>query len=60
VCTTLGILMRDPAVPLRQIFYFGTIGPVYLTEQQKQLDQYYVDHGGWNFITCSTRPWWTR
>ena len=48
VCTTLGILIRDPAVPLRQIFYFGTIGPVYLTEQQRQIDQYYIDHGGYN------------
>jgi hypothetical protein len=55
-CTTLGILIRDPAVPLRQIFYFGMIGPVYLTEQQKQLDQYYIDHGGWNFITWLDAP----
>ena len=46
VCSTLGILMRDPAVPLRQIFYFGLIGPVYLKEQQRQIDQDYVNHGG--------------
>jgi hypothetical protein len=55
-CATLGILLRDPAVPLRQIFYFGTIGPVYLTQQQKQLDQYYIDHGGWNLITWLDAP----
>ncbi len=46
VCGTLGILMRDPAVPLRQIFYFGLIGPVYLKEQQRQIDQDYINHGG--------------
>ena len=46
VCSTLGILMRDPAVPLRQIFYFGLIGPVYLKEQQRQIDQDYINHGG--------------
>jgi hypothetical protein len=51
VCTTLGILIRDPAVSLRQIFYFGDIGPVYLKEAQRQIDQYYVDHGGYNI------PW---
>ena len=56
VCTTLGILIRDPAVPLRQIFYFGSIGPVYLKEQQKQIDQYYIDHGGYNLITWLDAP----
>jgi hypothetical protein len=56
VCTTLGILIHDPAVPLRQIFYFGLIGPIYLTEQQRQLDQYYIDHGGWNIITWLDAP----
>ncbi len=47
VCSTLGILIRDPAVPLRQIFYFGLIGPVYLKEAQRQIDLYYVNHGGY-------------
>ena len=47
VCTTLGILIRDPAVPLRQIFYFGLIGRVYLKEQQRQLDLNYVHSGGY-------------
>ena len=56
VCTTLGILIRDPAVPLRQIFYFGTIGPVYLKEQQRQIDQDYINHGGYNFITWLDAP----
>jgi len=56
VCTTLGILIRDPAVPLRQIFYFGLIGPVYLKEAQRQIDQDYIDHGGFNFITWLDAP----
>ena len=47
VCSTLGILIRDPAVPLRQIFYFGLIGPVYLKEQQRQIDLNYVHSGGY-------------
>jgi len=46
VCTTLGILIRDPAVPLRRIFYFGLIGPVYLKEAQRQIDLDYINHGG--------------
>ena len=56
VCTTLGILIRDPAVPLRQIFYFGTIGPVYLKEQQRLIDQDYINHGGYNVITWLDAP----
>jgi hypothetical protein len=48
VCSTLGILLRDPAVPLRQVFYFGLIGPVYLKEAQRQIDQAYVDAGGFD------------
>ena len=47
VCTTLGILIRDPAVPLRQIFYFGLIGPVYLKEAQRQIDLNYIHSGGY-------------
>jgi hypothetical protein len=57
VCTTLGILIRDPAVPLRQIFYFGMIGPVYLKEAQKQIDLNYIKSGGYNFITWLDAPW---
>ena len=45
-CTTFGFLVRDPQHPLRQIFYFGTIGPVYLCQQQKDLDAWYVAQGG--------------
>ena len=56
VCGTLGILIRDPAVPLRQIFYFGLIGPVYLKEAQRQIDLNYVNSGGYNFITWLDAP----
>ena len=56
VCSTLGILIRDPAVPLRQIFYFGLIGPVYLKEAQRQIDQNYINSGGYNLITWLDAP----
>lgn len=45
-CTTLAFLVRDPRDPLRQIFYFGTVGPVYLCQEQKDLDLWYVSQGG--------------
>jgi hypothetical protein len=56
VCGTLGILIRDPAAPLRQIFYFGLIGPVYLKEAQRQIDLDYINHGGYNLITWLDAP----
>jgi hypothetical protein len=55
-CDTLAFVIRDPNEPLRQIFYFTTVGPVYLNETQKQLDQYYIDHGGYNLITWLDAP----
>lgn len=45
-CTTFAFLIRDGQNPLRQIFYFGTVGPVYLCQEQKDLDAFYVAHGG--------------
>jgi hypothetical protein len=56
VCGTLAFVIRDPNQPLRQIFYFGSVGPVYLNETQKQLDQDYVNHGGYSFITWLDAP----
>jgi len=41
MCTTLAFLIRDPNDPLRQIFYFGLVRPVYLTQAQKDFDQAY-------------------
>jgi hypothetical protein len=45
-CAILGVVLRDPAEPLRQIFYFGSIGPVYLRAGQRAVDQRYVQQGG--------------
>lgn len=39
-CQTFAFLLQDPAEPLAQVFYFGTIGPVYLTQAQKDFDLY--------------------
>jgi hypothetical protein len=38
--------MRDESRPERQIFYYGEVGPVYLAEEQKQVDRGYRDMGG--------------
>jgi len=46
-CTTLALLIRDPDEPLRQIFFFGTAGPVYLCQDQRALDEWYVANGGY-------------
>jgi hypothetical protein len=45
-CGTFAFLIRDEQSPLRQIFYFGTVGPVYLNQEQKDLDAWYVSQGG--------------
>jgi len=46
-CATFAFLARDPSMPLRQIFYFGEVGPVYLSEQQRQIDYQYMSMGGY-------------
>jgi hypothetical protein len=46
-CATFAFLLRDPSQPLRQIFYFGEVGPVYMLEQQKQIDHQYMSMGGY-------------
>ncbi len=46
-CSNFAFLLRDPSEPLRQIFYFGEVGPVYMGEQQKQLDYQYMNMGGY-------------
>lgn len=50
-CETFAFLLQDPAAPLRQVFYFGTIGKIYTTAAQKQFDEWYVSHGGYSI------PW---
>jgi len=46
-CAGFAFLIRDPSEPLRQIFYFGEVGPVYLSEQQRQIDYQYMNMGGY-------------
>jgi len=46
-CATFAFLIRDPSQPLRQIFFFGEVGPIYLSQQQKQIDHQYVSMGGY-------------
>jgi len=45
-CSTFAFLIRNEQNPLWQIFYFGTVGPVYLNQEQKDLDAWYVSQGG--------------
>ncbi|SMC89949.1 zinc ribbon domain-containing protein [Sporomusa malonica] len=45
---TLGVWMRDPQEPARQVFFFGAVGPVYLSQQQKSIDQQYMAMGGYS------------
>ena len=40
MCSTLAFLIRDPAEPLRQLFYFGQIYPVYVDPAAKAQDLY--------------------
>lgn len=46
-CANFAFLIRDPSDPLKQIFHFGEVGPVYITEQQKQIDYQYMSMGGY-------------
>ena len=46
-CADFAFVVRDPSDPLRQIFSFGEVGPVYLSENQKQLDYQYMSMGGY-------------
>ena len=45
------MLARDPQEPLRQVFYLSEIGPLYYSQNQRQIDyQYYTATG--------QLPWW--
>lgn len=46
-CSTFAFVARDPNNSLRQIFFFGEIGPVYVSEQQRMIDQQYMAMGGY-------------
>jgi hypothetical protein len=45
-CSDFAFLIRNPQDPLWQIFYFGTVGPVYMSQAQKSIDEAYVRAGG--------------
>ncbi len=47
MCANFSFLVRNPAEPLCQIFYFGEVGPVYMSAQQKELDRQYMSMGGY-------------
>ncbi len=46
-CSSFAFLIRDPQDPLRQIFYFGQVGPVYMVARQKRIDRQYMSMGGY-------------
>jgi len=46
-CADFAFLLRDPQDPLRQVFFFGEVGPVYMSEEQKQIDYDYMSMGGY-------------
>jgi len=46
-CSDFAFVIRDPSEPLRQVFNFGEVGPVYVSEYQKQLDYQYMSMGGY-------------
>lgn len=46
-CAELAFVVRDKQNELRQIFFFGSVGPVYMSQQQKQIDWNYVNMGGY-------------
>lgn len=45
--STLAFLTWDPSHPQRQIFYFGAVGPLYMSARQKQIDVNYMNSGGY-------------
>lgn len=46
-CASFAFLASDPTDLLKQVFYFGEVGPVYLSDQQRQIDYQYMSMGGY-------------
>jgi hypothetical protein len=46
-CAELAFVARNNRDPLNQIFFFGAVGPVYMNQQQKQIDWNYMNMGGY-------------
>lgn len=45
-CSELGFRVFDPTRPVRQFFFFGQVGPLYVSLEQKQIDQQFVSRTG--------------
>lgn len=46
-CASLAFVAQDPQEPLRKVFYFGMVGPVYQSPMQQQMDRQYMMAGGY-------------
>jgi hypothetical protein len=46
-CGELAFVARDRENKLNQVFFFGSIGPVYMSQEQKQIDWNYMNMGGY-------------
>jgi hypothetical protein len=46
-CATFAFVIRDPDDGRRQIFHFGEVGPLYMSEQQRSIDYRYMKMGGY-------------
>ena len=46
-CSEFSFFLHDPGEPLRQIFFFGQVGPVYTRSLQRSIDQGYAALGGY-------------
>lgn len=46
-CAEFSFLVRDPKNSLRQVFFFGEAGPVYMNPFQQAIDQTYMAMGGY-------------
>ena len=46
-CAEFSFLLRDRKSPLRQVFFFGEAGPVYMHPFQQAIDQGYMAMGGY-------------
>ena len=45
-CSELAFRLFDPSRPARQIFFFGQVGPVYMSPEQRQIDQQFTSRTG--------------
>ncbi len=46
-CATFSFVIQNPDNPAQMIMYFGEVGPVYLSNNQKVIDKNYMDMGGY-------------